>query len=162
MAPHGSSWEITNSGDYHAEMNSTSWLKWLEEFVLPKIRGGVLRIDRSPNHLLRNEATHPAAARFRKDQYAHLLEAYNLVLADWGPHWRTACTLAVLKKQADKNCPSPRYLEQDLAARCDVSGFFTPAAHSELDPIEIVWGTVKMALKRAKTSFPPATLRGMA
>jgi len=45
------------SADYHSEMTSASWLQWLEESVLPKIRSGVLGIDRAPYHLLRNDAT---------------------------------------------------------------------------------------------------------
>jgi len=161
----GAAWVFVgtkNSGDYHAEMKSTSWLKWLEESVLPKIRSGVLVIDRAPYHLVRNEATRPAASRFRKDQFADWLEAHNLILAEWGPQWRTTCTRAVLKKRADENRPSPRYLVQDLAARFDVSVLISPVAHPELNPIEMVWGTVKMALKRANTSFSLATLRSMA
>jgi len=36
------------SADYHSEMTSASWLQWLEESVLPKIRSGVLVIGRAP------------------------------------------------------------------------------------------------------------------
>ena len=148
-----------NSGDYHAEMNSTSWLIWLEDSVLPKIRSGVLVIDRAPYHLVRNEAIRPAASRFRKDQVSDWLEAKNLVLAERGPQWRTTCTRAVLKKRADENRPIPHYLVQDLTARFDMSVLISPVAHPELNPIEMGWGTVKMALKRANTSFSLATLR---
>ena len=39
------------SGDYHGEMNSDLWLKWLEQKVRPKIRGSVLVVDRAPYHM---------------------------------------------------------------------------------------------------------------
>jgi len=161
----GAAWVFVckkNSGDYHVEMNSTPWLKWLEESALPKILSGVLVIDRAPYHLLRNETTRPAASRFRKDQFAYWLEVHDLVLAEWGPHWRNTCTRAVLKSRAVENRPSPRYLVQDMAARFDVLLLISPVAHPELNPIEMVWGTVKMALKRANTSFSLVTLRSMA
>jgi len=58
--------------------------------------------------------------------------------------------------------PSPRYLVQDLAARSDLSVLISSVAHPELNPIVMVWGTVKMALKRANTSSSLATLRSMA
>ena len=121
----GAAWVFVgkrNSGDYHAEMNSTSRLKWLEESVLPKIRSAVLVIDRAPYHLVRNETTRPAASRFRKEQFAHWLAAHNLVLAEWGPHWRTTCTRAVLKKRADETAPAPaiscRTWQPVLTCRC--------------------------------------------
>jgi len=43
----GASWVFIGSkkpSDYHSDMNSTSWLQWLEESVLPKTR------ERCPRH----------------------------------------------------------------------------------------------------------------
>lgn len=48
------------TGDYHKEMNGPTWLKWLEERVLPKKRGGVLVIDRAPYHLTLTEDARPS------------------------------------------------------------------------------------------------------
>jgi len=61
-------------------MSSASWLQWLEESALPKIRGGVLVVDRAPYHLVRNEATRPAASKLRKAEFADLLEKLELAL----------------------------------------------------------------------------------
>ena len=161
----GASWVFIGSkksSDYHSEMNSTSWLQWLEVSVLPKIRDGVLVIDRAPYHLVRNEATRPAASKFRKAEFADWLQKHNLILPEWGPNWRTTCTRAVLKQRADENRPAPRYLVQDLAARFGVTILISPVAHPELNPIEMVWGTVKMSLKRANVTFSVATPRSMA
>jgi len=68
----------------------------------------------------------------------------------------------VLKKRAGENCPRPSYLVQDLAARFGVSILTSPVAHPELNPIEMILGTVKMALKRVNLTFSLAFLRGLA
>lgn len=67
-----------------------------------------------------------------------------------------------LKKQADDNRPAPRYFVQDLAARFGVSFLTLPVARPELNSIEMVWGTTKMALKSTNTSFSLVTLRALA
>jgi len=88
----GTSWVFIGSkksSDYYSQMNSTSWLQWLEDSVLPKIRGSVLFIDRAPYHLVRDEATRPAASKFRKAEFADWLEKHNLVFPKWGANWRT-------------------------------------------------------------------------
>jgi len=160
----GASWVFIGSkksSDYHSEMNSTSWLQWLEDLVLPMLRDGVLVIDLAPYHLVRNEATRPAASMFRKTECADCLEKNNLVFPEWGPNWRTTCTRAVLKQRADENRSTPRYLVQGLAARSGVTILISPVAHPELIPTEMVWGTVKMSLKRDNVTFSVATLRSM-
>jgi len=68
----------------------------------------------------------------------------------------------MLKKRAEENRPRPRYLVQDLAERFGVSILSSSVAHPELNPIEMVWGTVEMALKRANPAFSLATLRSLA
>jgi len=37
----------------------------------------------------------------------------------------------------------------------------SPVAHLELNPIEIVWGAVKMALKRTNVDFSMAALKAL-
>ena len=82
-------------------------------------------------------------------------------MTEWGPGWRTTFTREVLKKRAEENRPRPSYLVQDLAARFGVSILISPVAHPELNPIEMIWGTVKMALKRVTLTFSFALLRGL-
>jgi len=109
----GAAWVFIGNkklADYHSQITSASRLQWLEESVLPKIRGGVLVIDLAPYHVVRNEATRPAASKLRKAEFSDWLEKNDLVLPEWGPEWRTTCTRAVLKKRADENRPRPRYL----------------------------------------------------
>jgi len=161
----GASWVFLGSkksSDYRSEMNSTSCRQWLEDSVVLKIRDGVLVIDRALYHFVRNEATRPAESTFRKAEFADWLEKHNLIVPEWGPNWRTTYTRAVLKKRADENRPTPRYLVQDPAARFGVTILISPVAHPGLNPIEMVWGTAKMSQKRANVTFSVATLQSMA
>jgi len=66
----------------------------------------------------------------------------------------------VLKQSTDENRPTPRYLVQDVVARFGVSTLISPVAHSELNPIEMERGTVKLFLKRANITFSVATIDG--
>ena len=66
----------------------------------------------------------------------------------------------MLKQSTDENPPTPRYLVQDVVARFGVSTLISPVAHSELNPIEMEWGTGKLFLKRANSTFSVATIDG--
>eukprot|EP00170_Pyropia_yezoensis_P004502 contig_18402_g4515 len=48
---------------------------------------------------------------------------------------------------------------QKQAAKFGFSVLISPVAHPDLNPIEMVCGTVKMALKRSNTSFTLSSLR---
>jgi len=63
--------------------------------------------------------------------------------------------------EADKNRRAPRYQVQDLPRRSSVKILISPVAHPELNPIEMVWGTIKMALKRAILDFTMAALKAL-
>lgn len=50
------------TGDYHGEMNSAVWLKWLPDKLFPKICGGVLVVDRAPYHMNLVDNSRPATS----------------------------------------------------------------------------------------------------
>jgi len=141
------------TGDYNGEMNSAVWLKWLQDQVLPKIGGGVLVVDRAPYHVKLTEESRPAISSMEKSQLADWLEELDAAQTNWPPMWRQAKTAARMRPQAAKHRPTPRYLVQDLAEKFGVSIIFSSVAHPELNPIEMVWGTVKVALRYANVAF---------
>jgi len=149
-----------STGDYHKEMNGPTRLKWLEDDVFPKISDGVLVIDRAPYHLTLTDDARLASTKMKKAEFAEWLVRHDAV-----PHsclfqdCRQLKTKADMKAEADKHRPAPRYQVQDLARRFNVKILISPVAHPELNPIEIVWGTVKMALKRANVDFTIAALK---
>jgi len=61
-------------------------------------------------------------------------------------------------EQASNNRPTPRFLVKDLAEKFGVSVLISPVAHPELNPIEMVWGTVKVALRKSNVSVTLARL----
>eukprot|EP00170_Pyropia_yezoensis_P002478 contig_10331_g2482 len=146
----------SNTGDYQNEMNSRRWLEWLQEDVFPKISGQVLVVDRAPYHLVRTPESRPATSKMRK---ADWLEAHNAVPDSWEGPWRTKKTKVEPMAQAANNRPAPRFLVQDQAQDFGVSILISPVAHPQLNPIEIVWGTVKMAAKRGNTNFTLTALK---
>jgi len=75
-------------GDYHGEMNSAVWLKWLQDQVLPKIGGGVLVVDRAPYRMKLTEESRPANSSMKKGQLADWLEEHDAAPTNWPPTWR--------------------------------------------------------------------------
>jgi len=149
-------------GDYHYEMNYGCWLEWLSEDVFPKIRGGVLVIDRAPYHLVRTEDTRPANTKMRKAEVPAWLRAHDCVPQEWeGNHWEKNKVNKELLEEAAKNRPAPRYLVQDLSKEFEISILMALVAHSEPNPIEMVWVTVKMALKRANIDLSLTALQAL-
>jgi len=127
------------TGDYHYEMNSDRWLEWLNDDVFPNMHGGVLVIDRAPDHLVRTESTRPANTKMRKAEVAAWLRAHDCVPEEWeGTHWEKDKVKKELLEQAAKNRPGLRYLVQDLAKDFGISILISPVAHPELKPIEMV------------------------
>lgn len=147
------------SGYYHKEMCSDVWLEWLQETMLQKIAVGVLVVDRAPYYMVLTPETAPAGSKLRKAKLADWLDAHNVVPADWEDGWWQSRAKAEVKAVADDNKPAPRYLVKQLAASFGVSVLISPVAHPDLNPIEMVWGTVKMALKRGNTAFTLTALK---
>jgi len=140
-------------------MNSAVLLKWLQDQVLPKIGGGVLVVDRAPYHMNVTEESRPVHSSMKKSQLADWLEEHDAAPTSLPPTRRQAKTVAQMRAQATKHRPTPRSLVQDLAEEFDVSIIFSPVAHPELNPIEMVWGTVKVALRYANVTFNVSRLQ---
>jgi len=144
-------------------MNSGRWLEWLKDDVFPKIHGGALVIERAPNHLVRTENTRPANTEMRNVEVAAWRSTHDCVPQEWeSTLWEKNKVEKELFEQAAKNRPAPRYLVQDLAKYFWISILILPVAHPELNPIEMVWGTVKMALKWANIDFTLTALKALA
>jgi len=68
------------SKDYHKEMFSEVWLKWLEKTDFPKISGGILVVEKAPYHLVLTPETAPARSKLRKAELAAWLESHDVVI----------------------------------------------------------------------------------
>jgi len=146
--------------DRHSLEVSNTWLKQLEDNVFPKISDGVLGIDRAPYHLTMTDDARPATTKMKKAEFAQWLVRHDAVPASWlSQDWRQLKTEADMKAEANKHGPAPRYQVQDLARRFYFKILISPVAHPELNPIEMVWEPVKMALKRANVDFTMAAIK---
>eukprot|EP00170_Pyropia_yezoensis_P000421 contig_2291_g422 len=104
----------------------------------------------------------PATTKMKKAELAVSLERHEAVPVSWGSQdWGRVKTKADMKREAEKHRPTPRYEVQDVARRFNVNILISPVAHPELNPSEMVWGTVKMALKRANVNFLVAELKAL-
>jgi len=151
-----------STGDYDKKMNGPTWLKWLEIDVFPKISDCVLVIDRAPYHLTLTDDARPATTKMKKAEFAEWLVRHDAVPPSClSQDCRKLKTMADMEAEADKHRPAPRYQVQDLARRFNVKNLISPVDRPELNPIEIVWKTVKMALKRANVEFTMAALKSL-
>ena len=87
------------------------------------------------------------------------LESHDVVPQDWESGWQQSPTREDMRVFADENKPAARFLVQQLAARFGVSVLISPVAHPDLNPVEMIWGTVKMALQRGNTRFTLLALK---
>jgi len=71
-------------------------------------------------------------------------------------------TVKQMYEQASNNRPTPRFLVQDLVEEFGVSVLISPVAHPEINPIEMVWGTLKLALRKCNVSFSLARMEELA
>lgn len=60
--------------------------------------------------------------------------------------------------QAKNTAPGPKYQVQGLAdqfndGKCEIKSIFPPVAHPEVNPIEMIWGTVKRSFAANTTSL---------
>jgi len=81
------------SGDYHGEMDSNPWLKWLEEKVLPTLQGGVPVVPRSPYHMKLTADNRLASSKAMKTILADGLESHDAVPDGWLITWRQLMTV---------------------------------------------------------------------
>jgi len=95
----------------------------------------------------------------RKDEVVAWLEQHEAVPGDWSATWRQQNTVPELREQAVGHRPTPRYLAQVLAAGFDVSVICSAVAHPELNPIEMVWATVKVALRKFNVTLTTSRLQ---
>jgi len=98
----------------------------------------------------------------RKADPEDWLESHGAVPDGWPATWRYPMTVKQMHEQASKNRPAPRFLVHDLAHNFGVSVRISSVAHPEINPIEMVWKIVKVALWKSNVSFSWTRLEGLA
>ncbi|XP_045202333.2 uncharacterized protein LOC123555810 [Mercenaria mercenaria] len=140
----------SHTGDYHDEMNSTNFMKWLQEKLLPNLpQRSVLIVDNAPYHNIQTDKCPTTATR--KSDIQGWLRRHNI---DFDEKLLKAELLDLCKR----NKPSPEYLLDRILKEHGHDCLRLPAYHADLNAIELVWAQLKGIIGRHKVSFRTSDL----
>jgi transposase len=130
-------------GDYHKVFNGQNFVHWFKHSLLPNLKEKSLIImDNAAYHKIKNA---PNLSKLKKEEVIAYMKSKNLIF-DSG---RSVADLkSMLKQWIDDNVPIE---VERLAREKGHMVLFTPAYHSDLQPIELVWARVKGNVGRKYT-----------
>ena len=134
------------TGDYHDEMNFKNYEKWLKEKLIPNLPPkSVLVIDNAPYHNKQiNKAPNSNST----------INAMKSWLTDKGIPFQDYMLKSDLYNLIKANKPVHRVYEIDtLLAEHDHTVLRLPPYHPELNPIELIWATVKNSVAEENVTF---------
>jgi transposase len=126
-----------HKGDYHKVFNSLNFLQWWEEQLLPGLNEpSLIMMDNAKYH--KTFGPHvPKVYQLKKEQVREYLTSKSIAFTEED-------TAPLLKAKANA------YIRENEQMECvrlaEMQGhqvLFTPAYHSDLQPIELVWARVK-------------------
>lgn len=126
-----------STGDYHKVFNSTNFIKWWREQLLPNlIQPSLIMMDNAKYH-----ATYPLdipkVSKLRKAETQAFLERKGVV-------YERTDTVAILHKRARQYIEAFEMREcAKLAQEQGHTVLMTPPYHSDFQPIEYLWARVK-------------------
>jgi len=121
-------------GDYHAQFDGTMFQRWFTGQLLSNIpQRSLIILDRCPFHTVGSDAMVPS--QMKKGDLRQWLTERGIV---WEEHWLRARLLEEMDKHRDKT-PMVELLAEAQGHKV----LFLPVHHPELNPIELVWATVK-------------------
>lgn len=121
--------------DYHSEMNSHNFTKWVTEKLIPNLNeASIIVMDNAPYHgVVQNKA--PTSASRVEEIKLWLLE--NNI--PFEPSSRKPALLMLVKKHK----PEPVYQIDELLGEHGHEVVRLPPYHCDLNPIELIWGIAK-------------------
>jgi transposase len=129
------------TGDYHGQMNTKIFKKWLTEMLIPNIPDHSLIImDNAPYHNTLSKNSPPTATCGKEKILTWLLQHQIPCEKD--------CLKAELVTILQKLTLTPIYEMDDIAMGYGHDIIRTPPYHPELQPIELCWGIVKNHIAR--------------
>ena len=141
------------TNDYHGEMNSELFLRWLTTCLLPALdEPSVLVLDNAPYHsMLTEESRCPTSATRKADLVTWLVQRGIAV-----PVGATRPELLLLCQQ---HRPEPQYVVDCLIREWGHEVIRLPPGHPELNAIEQVWGAMKRHVRSSLQRFTRADLQ---
>lgn len=125
----------TKSGDYHDEMNSGNFTKWLKMQLLPNItEASIIVMDNAPYHS--QQINKPPTSNSRKEEMKAWLSQNNIEF----PLDAKKCELLDIIRRKKS---TPTFAVDEFLKSAGHTVARLPPYHCDLNPIEYIWSTVK-------------------
>lgn len=141
----------TKSGDYHSEMNYTNYKQWLQEMLIPNLPPkSVLVIDNAPYHNVQIEKCPTMCAR--KEEMREWLRARNIPFTE---------DMLKIDLYSIIKAHKPQYKIYEIDRIMSAHGHTVlrlPPYHPDLNPIELVWASLKQYVAQKNVDFTLKTV----
>lgn len=142
-----------SKGDYHQQFDHQVFQKWFQEQLLPHLpKRCLIVMDRFPYHMVSQDSIIPK--QMRKIELKEWLTQNGF---DWEESWLKPRLIEEVEDKRDK-----KTMVEMFAQHKGHRVLFLPVHHPELNPIELVWNTVKGECARQflnQTSFQDQRIR---
>lgn len=140
----------TKSGDYHDEMNSNNFKKWLNEKLLPNLdRPSLIVMDNAPYHSICINRS-PNSNYLKADMQKWLLEK--------GVEFSEQMTKPQLYELIKRHKPEPEYEVDKIIKENGHQILRLPPYHCDLNAIEMVWSSMKRKVAETNISKSSAQM----
>ena len=124
-----------HKGDYHKVFNSTNFLKWWNDQLLPNLhQPSLIIMDNAKYH-----CTFPddvPVGRKKKEDYIAYCNSRHIVI-------ESTNTIPILKMKMKAKLQEEKMMCELLAEAQGHRVLFTPPCHSDFQPIELLWAKLK-------------------
>lgn len=136
----------TKSGDYHDEMNGKNYEKWLIEKLIPNLpEKSVIVTDNAPYH---NVQLNPApTSNSKKAEMIDWLTQKNM---SFSSTMLKPELYSIIKQNKDQH---KTYKFDFLLQQHGHTVLRLPPYHPDLNPIELIWATIKNAVAKLNVTF---------
>lgn len=126
----------SKTGDYHHEMNTDNFMKWLNEKLIPNLPpNGIVVMDNAPYHSTQSVKP-PTSASLKVEIMQQWLRENNVPFEE---NLRKRELYPLIKKAM----PPKKYIVDDLLKRHGHEIVRLPPYHCDLNPIEYIWNLIK-------------------
>lgn len=137
----------SKSSDYHDDMNSTNFRKWMTEKLIPNLpERSLVVMDNAPYHCTQiNKA--PTMSSIKSEMQGWLQEK--------GVYFEESWTKAILFDLIKQNRGPPTYAVDELLKSHNHEVLKLPPYHCDLNPIEKIWSLVKRRVAEKNVAQDP-------
>ncbi|XP_047539029.1 uncharacterized protein LOC125072442 [Vanessa atalanta] len=138
----------SKSADYHHDMNSQNFNKWLTEKLIPNLhKPSVIIMDNASYHTVQKNKT-PTMTN-RKADIQKWLDENNIEYEEFFSKEELMCVV-------EKHKPDPIYVADDLLQQNGHEVLRLPPYHCDLNPIELIWSSAKRLIAKKNIGLSAA------